>query len=212
MSTPIESTFTFYGNKKIHDLEKEIIRRFKEDFDKNTAKNLGRYEKNQDLERYSAVTRILYGMSEKDEFDGFQLLGAYGCWYFGSTHKFELESRAVPPEKLQDHIAQCASILDPDVVIQMDYKDNMPYKIGTRIVSFDKTSGLIELKEEMELSYQDSCDEDDIDDVLENTPEFSIWDIMSFQEIAQQISDLRQEAIRKFNSKFGKNIEFIELD
>ena len=211
MSTPVESTFTFYGNEKIRELEKEIIRRFKNDFDKNTDSS-GRYSFDKNAERYSAVTRILYGMSKDDEFDGWELLGAHGCWYFGSTHKFELESNNIAPEKLQDYIAKYASIIDPNVVVQMDYKDNNPYLIGTRIVCFDELLGFIEHKEEEELSYSWSCDIDDIDDVLEEETDLSRDDIISFQEIDERIEDLRETCIEEFNSISGRNIEFIEVD
>jgi hypothetical protein len=197
MSEAVTSTFTFYGNEKIRDLEKEIIRRFKDDYDKGHAK---------DDDKYTAVTRILYGMSKEDQFNSWELLGAYGCWYFGSTNKFELESKNVPPEKLQDHIAEYCSKLDPNVAIQMDYRGYTPQIIGTRIVSFDKKKGILAQKEEetnMDYWY---CDEDDIDDVLEDQPELCIFDIMSFQQIEEQIEQHQLDAIKKFNAKTGKNI------
>jgi len=203
MSEAVTSTFTFYGNEKIRDLEKEIIRRFKDDYDKGHAK---------DDDKYTAVTRILYGMSREDQFNSWELLGAYGCWYFGSTNKFELESKNVPPEKLQDHIAEYCSKLDPNVVIQMDYQGVTPQIIGTRIVSYDKKTGIVEQKcEETDMNYW-YCDEDDIDDVLEEEPNLSLHDIMSFQDLEDRIEQYRFEAIEEFNSKARTNIQFVQAD
>jgi len=189
MSEKITSTFTFHGNQAILDLEKEIIRRFKDDFDKGNN-------------RYTSVTRLLYGMSESAEFDGYQLLGAYQCWYFGSTDKFEVETATCPPTKMHDYITAHAAKIDPEVVVQMDYIGFTPQLVGTRFACIGDDAELITGGSERELDYH-WCDEVDVDDLIEEGEDPD--NIMSFQELDELIDRVEYEAQDEFSSAGGRD-------
>ena len=189
MTEKITSTFTFHGNQAVLNLEKEIIRRFKDDYDKGNN-------------RYTSVTRLLYGMSESAEFDSYQLLGAYQCWYFGSTDKFEVETATCPPTKMHDYVTEHAAKIDPEVVVQMDYRGATPQLVGTRFACIGNDAELIIGESERELDYN-WCDEDDVDDLIKDGEDPN--NIMSFQELDELIEQMKYVAQDEFSSEGGRN-------
>jgi len=191
MSEKITSTFTIYGNQAVLDLGKEIIRRFKEDYDKGSNK-------------YTSVPRILYGMKETEEFDGYELLGAYQCWYFGSTDQFKVETATCPPIKLHDHITEHAAKIDPEVVVQMDYIGNTPEQVGTRFVCISEDGELISGESERELNYY-FCDEADVDSIVEEGEDPN--NIMTYQELDSLIEMTKYEAQDEFRLSDGHDFD-----
>ncbi len=195
MSEKITSTFYFYGNQAIVDLEKEIIRRFKEDYDQGNDK-------------YTSVSRILYGLDQETQYNGYELLGAYQCQYFGSTHKFEVMTATCPPLKLHDYIVENLAKIDPKVVVQMDYIGNTPNLVGTRFAGIDEYGDLISTESKEELDYW-FCDESDIEDLLEDIKERGQDErnVMSYQRLDEITEEMRQYAFDDFTSSAECDIE-----
>jgi len=196
MSEKITSTFTFYGNQAVLDLEKEIIRRFKDDYDKGGDK-------------YTSTARLLYGMSGSAEFDGYQLLGAYQCWYFGSTEKFEVETATCPPIKLHDHLARCVAKIDPNVVVQMDYIGNTPQLFGTRIACFDSNRGILSEQDEVDLFNVYLCHEDELDEFMEESG-LDLHQTMTYERVKELVEETKIFTIELFNASTGKDIQYEE--
>jgi hypothetical protein len=168
-------------------LGKEIIRRFKEDYDKGGDK-------------YTSVPRILYGMSETAEFNGYELLGAYQCWYFGATDQFKVETATCPPIKLHDHITEHAAKIDPEVVVQMDYIGNTPERAGTRFVCISDDGELISGESEQELN-SNLCDETDFESIIEDGGDPN--NFMTYDELERIIELMKYEAQDRFISADG---------
>jgi hypothetical protein len=196
MSEKITSTFTFYGNQAALDLEKEIIRRFKEDFDNGGDK-------------YTSVQRLLYGMNQEDQFDGYELLGAYQCWYIGSTEKFKVSTATCAPIKLQNHIAEYAAKIDPNVVVQMDYMGNTPQLFGTRVACFDKRRGILSGQDEVDLFNIALCYEDDLEEFMEESG-LDLNQTLTYERLDDLVEETKIFAIDIFNSTSGRDIQYEE--
>jgi hypothetical protein len=141
-------------------------------------------------------------MSESAEFDSYQLLGAYQCWYFGSTDKFEVETATCPPTKIHDYVTEHAAKIDPEVVVQMDYRGATPQLVGTRFACIGNDAELIIGESEKELDYN-WCDEDDVDDLIKDGEDPN--NIMSFQELDELIEQMKYVAQDEFSSEGGRN-------
>ena len=189
MSEKITNKFTFHGNAEIQRFERELITRFQEDSASGK-------------DAMTAVKRLLFGLAEEDAFESFEKIGAQWAWYFGSTQQFELESKQCALDVLQDYITLHAAMLDPDVVVQMDYVGNTPELVGTRLTCIDKEFGLISELAEEDLNCI-FCDEDDIEEVLESRGHNNVT-VMSYQELDQLIIDLRETAVYDFNRASNK--------
>ena len=189
MSEKITNKFTFYGNVQIQGLESELISRFQKD------RASGHNE-------MTAVKRLLFGLAEDAAFESYEIIGSHWAWYFGSKQKFELESKQYALEELQDYITARAATLDPDVVVQMDYIGNTPEIIGTRFTCLDSEGGLVSEYAEEELNCL-FCDEDDIEEVLENRGNSNVT-VMSYQELDELILDLKESAVHDFNRTSSK--------
>ena len=198
MSEKITSTFTLYGNKAALELEQEIIRRFKADYDKGNDK-------------YTSVTRILYGLDQDAKFDGYELLGAYQCMYFGSTHQLQIQSAVCPPFKLHDHIVNHMAKIDPKIVVQMDYIGNTPSIVGTRFLGISDDMELLSAESEEELNYW-FCDEDEMEEMLEDLREQGQDDqnVMSHQRLDEITEEMKQYAYDSFISSYGYDIKLQE--
>jgi hypothetical protein len=185
MSEKITNTFTFYGNAQIKGLESELIERFQKD------RASGHNE-------MTAVKRLLFGLAEEAPFEYFERIGSHWAWYFGSELKFELESKQCALEELQDYITACAATLDPDVIVQMDYIGNTPEIVGTRFTCLDSEGGLVSeyAKEELNCLF---CDEDDIEELLENKGNSDVT-VMSYQELDELVLNLKESALHDFNA------------
>lgn len=193
MSEKIVNTFTFYGNEQVKVLEQELIQRFLQD-------------KSQGNDEMTAVKRILFGLSQDDDFDAYEMIGAHWAWHFGSTKKFELESGQCGLDKLQDHITLHAAKIDPNVVVQMDYSGEIPELIGTRITCIGNDGVVLATQAEEQLNHW-FCDEDDIAETITELEEHGNVDpaVMTYQDLHQMINDLRVSAISNFNAISGKD-------
>jgi hypothetical protein len=193
MSEKITNTFIFYGNEKIDDLEQEMIKRFQHD-------------QAQGNDEMTAVKRILFGLQQDADFNNFAQLGADWACYFGSTKRFELESKQCGVVKLQDHITRCAAKIDPDVVVQMDYVGNTPTLIGTRFSCLSTTGEIIATTSEEYLNCS-FCDEVDVDDLIAELEENGEDDIevMSYQSLKNLIATQKESASYEFNKVSGKD-------
>jgi len=195
MSEKITNTFTFYGNKEIKELESEIIKRFQQD-------------RAQGKKEMTAVKRILFGLSQDADFNACEKLGADWAWYFGSTDKFELESKECSLDALQNYITAHAAKLDSNVVIQMDYLGNTPTLIGTRFTCMNNEGFLTSSESERSLNC-DFCDEDDVEETILDLEQHGRTnvEVMSYQSLDELIIELRDEARLDFYYSSGKNIE-----
>ena len=111
MSEKIVNTFTFYGNEQVKDFEQALIQRFQQD-------------RTQGNDEMTAVKRIIFGLSQDEDFNSYEMMGADWAWYFGSTINFQLESKQCSVTELQDYITLNAAKIDPNVVVQMDFAGN----------------------------------------------------------------------------------------
>lgn len=193
MSEKITNTFTFYGNEKIRDLEREIIKRFHQD----------RAQGNDEI---TAVKRILFGLAQDSEFNPIEKLGSDWAYYFEDAVGFELESKGSAVHALQNFITSCASKLDPDVIVKMNYKGNTPTLIGTSITCVDKNGKLLAITCNQELNCT-FCDEDDVIEVTEQLESegFNDFHVMSYQDLNELIKNLEVYATTDFNAVSAKN-------
>jgi len=199
MSEKITNTFTFYGNNEIYELEREIIKRFKQDREQGT-------------DELTSVKRIFFGLEQKDDFNSLHKTGSHWTRYFGSTKKFELESNEYSLKQLQDHITRHATKIDPDVVIQMEYSDETFTLIGSRFTGISKNGDLLSSVFEQELNYF-FCDENDIEITKEELEENGDHDteVMSHQSLNKLMDLLNQRAKNDFCIISGRDPISISL-
>ena len=198
MSEKITNTYTFYGNENIKALELEMIKRFQHD----------RVQGNDEM---TSVKRILFGLSQDDGFNDYEKTGSDLAYYFESADGFELESRQSALKALQDHITLCASTVDPDVIVKMNYVGNTPTVIGTRITCIDHSGKVLSITCDQELDCI-FCDEDDVIELTNQLESdgYKNPNVMSYQDLKQFIEDLEEFAITDFNAISKKKTISIE--
>ena len=189
MSEKIVNTFTFYGNEEVKDFEQALIQRFQQD-------------RTQGNDEMTAVKRIIFGLSQDEDFNSYEMMGADWAWYFGSTINFQIESKQCSVTELQDYITLNAAKIDPNVVVQMDFAGNTPILVGTRFTCLDDDGQVIASEAEQDLDFW-FCDEQDVEETLENLD--GNGQVMSYQELDQLIIDLRESALTDFNSFSGRD-------
>jgi hypothetical protein len=136
MALILANRINLHGNHQILDLQKQILNRFLKDIDQKNNSD-------------TAVKRIFFGLNEDSEFDWTEKTGA--DWtYFQLRYENPLIFISGFPtiKKLQDYITICASKIDPNVVVQLDYEDSGGVLIGTRLTTYLDDSEVESFEEE----------------------------------------------------------------
>ena len=136
MALIIANRINLHGNPQIKDLEQQILNRFLKDIKQN---------KNSD----TAVKRIFFGVDEDSHFDWTEKTGTpWTHFQLRDRRPLLFISRFPPVKKLQDHITICASKIDPNVLVQLDYEDISGVVIGTRLTTYLDKYEVLSFEEE----------------------------------------------------------------
>ena len=196
MANFVTNRIQFFGNEKIDELCKEIDRRIREDKLQT--------EKYQDL---SLVERIFYGQEHSDINWCYENIG--GKWIYADGNGDESEFHFVtgwrPAFGFQDHLLRHAAKLDPNVVICLDYDDEMPNFVGARYVLLNE--GRIDsFHEEADTSEYTVVMEDDVEDkkqeLRDNDEDDSkvIW----WQDLWEILHNEKMAALEQMQSEYKR--------
>lgn len=131
MARIIANHIVLHGSQAIKNLEQQIYDRFYVDYKKKP-------------ESENAVQRILFGLDENSEFDFEEKIGT--SWtYFQPRAKNQIIFISPFPSisKLQEHITFYAAKIDPKVVVQLEYDDDVGAVIGTRLTTYTESKGIL---------------------------------------------------------------------
>lgn len=127
MPNYVLNKITLHGNSDTDALVAEMVRRFNEDRKQMKGKDDG-----------GAIGRILFGLTGDEAHIGYELTGArlvYLDDYIKDGKTFCFQSSWEPIHKLQDHILQYASVIDPSVVVVNTYIEEGTSFYGCRIIT-----------------------------------------------------------------------------
>jgi len=177
MALIIGNWINLHGNHQILDLQKQILNRFLKDIDqKNNSE--------------TAVKRIFFGLNEDSEFNWTERTGT--PWtYFQLRYERPLIfiSSHPPIKKLQDYITICASKIDPNVVIQLDYEDLSGVVIGTRLTTCLDDSEVQSFEEE---EYTPEAETNELSRTKMRAIKRNQHDELRFQLISELGSDFKR--------------------
>ena len=133
MARILANRVVLHGNREIKKLENEIFKRFYKDYKKN-----GGYRDS------DVIKRILFGLTQNDEFNWEEKIGTDWAYFQKQDGKESIVFIAPFPSvsTLQDHITLHTSKIDPNVVVQLEYEDISGAVIGTRLSTYSDSKGI----------------------------------------------------------------------
>jgi hypothetical protein len=158
MANFVTNRIRLIGNSNIENLSNEIARRINEDI-----------EKSGDRQDLGLVERVFYGQKQSDINWCFNNIGSK--WICaghdsGDIDEHVFSSGWTPVFKFQDYLLKHAAKIDPKVVIQLNYDDEMPNFVGSRYVLLDGNN-VKEFHSELDTSNYTVVMEDEVDETKE---------------------------------------------
>jgi len=190
MTNFVKCRFAMIGNKSIDDLAKEMMKRIHEDNKINTG-----------YADTSRVGRIFYGLEGDEAHLSYEVVGAK---WIHDDHDYDGLSFVGgwdPVRGFQDHILKYASMLDPKLIVLMEYEDESPNFVGARYVLM-KDGQITEYEYELDMTDTLVTVESDLEDAKaenEETKEFEqiiLWeDLYTRTKVCREIAftDMREE-------------------
>jgi hypothetical protein len=128
MSTAFITTITLIGNSNIHNLVKEIGVRYDQ-----------LLKDGYDSESMETVAKLFYGEDKGSNHPSYQEIRAkWFCLEECDTDSIYFRSANWPLVEIQDHILKHASVLDPRLIVFMEYKDEGSQELGSCYKILDK--------------------------------------------------------------------------
>ena len=152
MANFVKCRFVLIGNKAIDNLVEEMVRRISEDRKINT--------KHADISR---VGRLFYGLEGDEAFLSNELVGAKWIHDDRDYDGLSFVGGWRPVRGFQDHLLKYASILDPKLIILMEYEDESPNFVGARYVLM-KDGQITEYEYELDMGDTLVTFESDLED------------------------------------------------
>jgi len=150
MSTAFITTITLIGNSNIHNLVKEIGVRYDQ-----------LLKDGYDSESMETVAKLFYGEDKGSNHPSYQEIRAkWFCLEEGDTDSIYFRSANWPLVEIQDHILKHASVLDPRLIVFMEYKDEGSQELGSCYKILDKGK-IISFESKIDLSNFYIIDEDE---------------------------------------------------
>ncbi|MEA9569125.1 hypothetical protein [Polynucleobacter sp. AP-Nickl1-40-C4] len=173
------------GNDAIKELAKEINRRFNEDC-----------RLNNNYSDTSQVGRLLFGLSGDAAYlsDKLDAKWVHIDGGLDEDEPLRLISGWRPVFEIQNQILECASKLDPHVIVYMEYDDEMPNFIGVSYVTLKK-GDIIEFNMQKDLSSWLVAYDGDYDEAFnENLTSKEHEEVLRWEEVWELMGDMRAEA------------------
>jgi hypothetical protein len=150
MSTAFITTITLIGNSNIHNLVKEIGVRYDQ-----------LLKDGYDSESMETVAKLFYGEDKGSNHPSYQEIRAkWFCLEECDTDSIYFRSANWPLVEIQDHILKHASVLDPRLIVFMEYKDEGSQELGSCYKILDKGK-IISFESKIDLSNFYIIDEDE---------------------------------------------------
>jgi len=128
MSTAFNTAITLIGNNYIHSLVKEIGARY----DKLLKDGY-------DSESMETVAKLFYGEDKGSAHPSYEEIHAkWFCLEECDTDSIYFRSANWPLIEIQDHILKHASLIDPRLIVFMEYRDEAPQELGSCYKILDK--------------------------------------------------------------------------
>lgn len=126
MANDVRNFIRFIGNEKVIACMREIDQRLR------NSSRLG------DSYGTAAVGRVLYGLEGDDAFLSYDHIGGKWIYYeYADDDKLMFVTGWRAATVFQDYLLRRLVQLDPNVIVVMDYDDEMPNFIGVRYVLMD---------------------------------------------------------------------------
>jgi len=194
MANFVTNRISLIGNEAIKELSREINRRFNEDC-----------RLNNNYSDTSQVGRLLFGLSGDDAYlsDKLDAKWVHVDGGLDEDEPLRLISGWRPVFEIQNQILDCASKLDPHVIVYMEYDDEMPNFIGVSYATLEKGS-IIEFDIEKELrGWLVTFDSDYEEAFKANLVSKEYEEVLRWEEVWDLMSDMRLEAFAALKARYS---------
>lgn len=194
MANFVTNRISLIGNDAIKELSREINRRFNED-----CRLTNNYSDT------SQVGRLLFGLSGDAAYlsDKLDAKWVHVDGGLDEDEPLRLISGWRPVFEIQNQILECASKLDPHVIVYMEYDDEMPNFIGVSYATLEKGS-IIEFDIEKDLtSYLVAYDSDYEEALKSNLSSKEYEEVLRWEDVWDLMSDMRLEAFAALKARYS---------
>lgn len=182
MSTAFNTTITLIGNDNIRNLVKEIGIRYKK-----------LIEVGYGAESMETVANLFYGESKDSSHLSYQGIRAkWFCLEECDIDSLYFRSTNWPFVEIQDHILKYASVLDPRLIVFMEYRDEGSQELGSCYKILDKGK-IISFESKIDLSSFYIIDEDE---------EKSSDNELTMEDVYRKWNFSRKELFDNFKKKY----------
>ncbi len=194
MANFVTNRISLIGNDAIKELSREINRRFNEDC-----------RLNNNYSDTSQVGRLLFGLSGDAAYlsDKLDAKWVHVDGGLDEDEPLRLISGWRPVFEIQNQILECASKLDPQVIVYMEYDDEMPNFVGISYVVLEDGE-IIEFDIETDLSNCLVAYESDYQKELARNQETNEYErVLDWDGVWEIVSENRREAFKAMKKKYS---------
>jgi len=194
MANFVTNRITLIGNDAIKELSREINRRFNEDSHLNN-----------DYSDTSQVGRLLFGLFGDAAYlsDKLNAKWVHVDGGLGEDEPLRLISGWRPVFEIQSHILECASKIDPHVIVYMEYDDEMPNFVGVSYITLEDDE-IIEFDIETDLSNCLVAYDGDYEDEFARNQETNEYEqVLNWEDVWEIVSENRREAFEAMKARYS---------
>jgi hypothetical protein len=189
MANNVRNCIRFIGNESVLKCMKEINDRIAADSDPS------------DPHRTGVIGRVLYGLKGKDAFLSYDAIG--GKWVvpeIDDDEKLIVTTGWDPARNFQDYLLRHLTTLDPNVIVAMDYDDEMPNFLGVRYVLM---KGMVQrtYERELETTNMEMYGYEEVEEARSRNEVDEGKEIITWEDLWEKQMDLLEDAYAELKAE-----------
>ena len=186
MANNVRNCIRFIGNKNVEACMREIVKRLREESDPEDRYGTGQ------------IGRVLYGLSGNAAYLSYDAIGGKWIYFeYEDDEKLTVITGWDPARVFQEYLLEKLVLIDPKVIIAMEYDDEMPNFIGVRYALMK--NGVIRTYErEIDTRHMEMCGYGEVEETKARVEEEGEEkEVMTWEDVWGKQADLLFDAYKE---------------